>query len=194
MSSTTPSRPSARNNLSFATPTRPVLLLDQTGLAFAVLMSMLEQLKKIGRYVITYKDPYAPDKQRRAQVIQQLSQRPSLSNEEWYRRFAADKNIPLYFVSWFRDTCSKYFEYDLSAALPDDRLVEDLGLFEATWGDTDWDIFEEYSGEFGCNWPKCEGMKTIATFGDMRTFGKFLETLWTHAQQHAGVNQSPPKL
>src|SRR6267143_837118 len=102
-------------------------------------MSMFEQLKKIGRYLVSYKDPYAPDKQRRAQVIQQLSQRPSLSNEEWHRRF------------------------------------------HATWGDADWDIFEEYSGEFGCNWPKCEGMKTIATFGDVKTFGKFLETLWAHA-------------
>jgi len=83
---------------------------------------MLEQLKKIGRYLVTYKDPYAPDR-----------------------------------------------------------------------GDTDWDIFEEYAGAFGCNWPKCEGMQTIAKFGDMKTFGKFLETLWAHAQRHGMVSQAPQK-
>jgi hypothetical protein len=138
-------------------------------------------------------NPYAPDKKRRDEIVRQLSQRESLSNEEWHRRFAEAKNIPLSFVSWFRDTCSRYFEYDLPAALPEDRLVEDLGLFEATWGDTDWDILEEYAGEFGCDWPKCEDMKTIAKFGDMKTFGKLLETLWAHTQQHAAVKQSPPK-
>jgi hypothetical protein len=154
---------------------------------------MLEQFKKMWRYIVTYKDPYAPDKQRRAQIIRQLSQRASLSNEEWHRKFADAKSIPLSFVSWFRDTCSKYFEYDLSAALPEDRLVEDLGLFEATWGDTDWDIFEEYAGNFGCNWPKCEGMQTVARSVHTKTLGTFLETLWAHAQQHVTINQSQRK-
>jgi hypothetical protein len=139
--------------------------------------------QKIWHHLITYKDPYAPDKKRRDEIVRQLSQRESLSKEEWHRRFAEAKNIPLSFVSWFRDTCSKYFEYDLSAALPEDRLVEDLGLFEATWGDTDWDILEEYEGKFGCDRPRSE---------EMKTFGKFLETLWSHAQHNEKLNRRPP--
>jgi hypothetical protein len=98
---------------------------------------MQERLKRIWHYLITTKNRYAPDKKRRVEIIRQLSRRESLSNEEWHRQFAEAKNIPLSFVSWFRDTCSKYFEYDLSAAIPEDRLVEDLRLFEATWSDTD---------------------------------------------------------
>ena len=141
-------------------------------------MRALELLQKVGRYLYIYDDPYSPNSKRRAEVIEQLSQRPSLSHEEWHARFAAPKGIPLKFVAWFRDTCSKYFEYDLSGALPDDRLIEDLGLFEATWGDTDWDILEEYEGEFSCKRPQS---------GDMKTFGALLEGLWTHAKQRGTV-------
>jgi hypothetical protein len=69
--------------------------------------------------------PCDPSPQRRDEVIRFLSERKPLLHEEWQRRFASD--IPLEFVSWFREACSECFEYDLSTALPDDRLVEDLG-------------------------------------------------------------------
>ena len=141
-------------------------------------MRALKVLQKVGRYLRIYDDPYSPNEKRRAEVIEQLARRPSLKHEEWHARFAAPRGIPLRFVAWFRDTCSKYFEYDLSAALPDDRLTEDLGLFIATWGDTDWDIFEEFEGEFHCKRP--DG-------GDMKTFGTFLEGLWSQADQRGTV-------
>ena len=82
--------------------------------------------------------PYDPSPLRRDEVVRFLSERPSLSHEEWQRRFAP--KIPLDFVSWFRDMCSKNFELDLSAVLPSDRLFEDLGLHDATWGDVALDI------------------------------------------------------
>ena len=97
-------------------------------------------------------------------------------HEEWHREFAAAHGIPLSFVTWYRDTCSKYFEYDLSAALPADRLVEDLGFGDATWSDADWDILEDYEAAFGCKRPPLEHIKT---------FGQFLVALWLHSQAHA---------
>jgi len=113
---------------------------------------------------------------RRAEVVDFLSQRQPLAHTEWQRRFAPD--IPLDFVCWFRDTCSRCFEFDLSAALPDDRLVEDLGMGRATWPDVDWDILEDYEGRFGAKIPS-EEQPSIVTFGD------FLRTLWKYAQKHA---------
>ncbi len=93
------------------------------------LHAMLKFLQKVRDAV---RSPYDPNPHRRAEVVCFLAQRPSRSHEEWHREFAAAHGIPLSFVAWYRDTCSKYFEYDLSAALPDDRLVEDLGFGDAT--------------------------------------------------------------
>ena len=104
-----------------------------------------------------------------------MAQRPCRSHEEWHREFAAPRGIPLSFVVLYRDTCSKYFEYDLSAALPDDRLVEDFGFGDATWSDADWDILEAYEAEFGCKRPPLE---------HVTTFGQFIEALWLHSHAH----------
>ena len=121
---------------------------------------------------------YDPNPRRRDEVVRFLAQRPVLTHEEWHRLFTADRGIPLDFVRWFRDTCSKYFEYDLSAALPDDRLVEDLGMYDATWGDVDWDILEDYESRYDAKIPSDEQPR-------IKTFGQFLEELWSHAQKHA---------
>jgi len=83
--------------------------------------------------------------------------------------------IPIAFTSWYRDACSKYFEYDLRGALPDDRLVADLGLFDATWSDVDWDIMEDFEGEFGI---KLEEEK----LNDIQTFGELLKYAWERSQ------------
>jgi len=117
---------------------------------------------------------YDPSPLRCDEVVRFLSQRPSLSHEEWHRRFAGD--IPLDFVRWFRDACSQYFEYDLSAALPEDRLVEDLGLYDATFSDVDMDILEDYEARYGAKIPD-DGQTRITTFG------QFVETLWSYAQK-----------
>ena len=93
---------------------------------------------------------------------------------EWHRRFAPD--IPLDFVRWFRDACSQHFEYALSAALPDDRLVEDLGMYDATFSDVDMDILEDYEARYRARIPD-DGQTHITTFG------QFLRTLWLYAQQ-----------
>lgn len=122
--------------------------------------------------------PYAPSPLRRDEVVNFLSQRPLLDQEEWQQRFAPD--IPLDFVRWFRDACSRYFEYDLSAALPDDRLVEDLGLYDATFSDVDMDILEDYEAHYHAKIP--DGGETRIT-----TFGQFLRTLWSYAAPTHGA-------
>jgi hypothetical protein len=120
--------------------------------------------------------PYSWSRTRRAEVVEFLSRRQPLTHEDWQRRFAPD--IPLDFVRWFRDACSRYFEFDLSAALPEDRLIEDLGLFYATWPDVDWDIFEDFEDKFGAERPR-DPQPQILTFGD------FLRRLWNYAQKSA---------
>lgn len=128
-------------------------------------------LAKIAAKLPTF---YRWSRTRRAEVVEFLSRRQPLTHEEWQRRFAPD--IPLDFVRWFRDACSRYFEFDLSAALPEDRLIEDLGLFYATWPDVDWDIFEDFETKFGAERPR-ETQPQIVTFGD------FLRRLWNCAQK-----------
>jgi hypothetical protein len=122
--------------------------------------------------------PHDPSPLRRDEVVRFLSPRPLHSHEEWQHRFAPD--IPLDFVRWFRDTCSQYFEYDLSAALPDDRLIEDLGMYDATFGDVDMDILEDYEARYHAKIPD-DGQTRIMTFG------QFLRTLWLYAQQPHAV-------
>lgn len=119
---------------------------------------------------------YAPNPRSREEIVRFLAQRSVLTHEEWHRRFAAGRGIPLDFVHWFRDACSKYFEFDLSAALPEDRLVEDLGMYAATWGDVDWDILEEYESLYGAKIPADEQSR-------ITTFGQFLDELWSHAHE-----------
>lgn len=118
--------------------------------------------------------PYDPSPLRRDQVIRILSTRPSLCDEEWQHRFASD--IPLDFVGWFRSACSESFDYGLSAALPDDRLVEDLGMYDATFSDVDMDILEDYEARYHAKIPDHE-QRCITTFG------QFLHILWLHAQK-----------
>ena len=118
--------------------------------------------------------PYDPSPLRRDEVVRFLSARPALSNEEWQHRFAPD--TPLEFVRWFRDACSQYFEYDLSAALPDDRMIEDLGMYDATFSDVDMDIVEDYEARFGVKLP-AEAQPPVFTFGQL------LQRLWFYAQQ-----------
>jgi hypothetical protein len=120
--------------------------------------------------------PYDWSRIRRAEVVHILSQRQPLTHEEWQRRYAPE--IPLEFVSWFRDTCSRYFEFDLSAALPEDRLVEDLGMYRATWPDVDWDILEDYGSRFKSG-ISSEEQPSIKTFGGL------LRALWSHAHTNA---------
>jgi hypothetical protein len=112
---------------------------------------------------------------RRAEVVENLAKRPSLSHEDWHRRYGEANGISLEFVRWFRDTCSRSFEYDLSAALLEDDLVKDLGMFEATWGDVDWDILEEFEKQFGKKFV-ADKQKPI------KTFGEFLQALWSQSR------------
>lgn len=131
---------------------------------------MLKLLKKIRDSVL---GAYSPNPYRRKEVVHFLSQRPPLTHDEWHRQFAAAQGIPLSFVAWYRDTCSKYFEYDLSGALPDDKLVDDLGFTKATWSDADWDIFEDFEFKYGCELPSLENIET---------FGQLMESLWLQAR------------
>jgi hypothetical protein len=124
----------------------------------------------------TLRMPYDPSPLRRDEVVRFLSQRPTLSHEEWHRRFAASRGIPLDFVIWFRDMCTSNFEFDLSAALPDDRLFEDLGMHDATWSDVALDIVEDFEQRFGVKLPD-EVEPRITTFGQL------LEFLWAYAQK-----------
>jgi hypothetical protein len=116
--------------------------------------------------------PYDPSPLRREDVVRFLAGRPRFSHEDWQHRFAPD--IPLDFVRWFRDACSQHFEYDLSAALPDDRLVEDLGMYDATFSDVDMDILEGYEARYHAKIPDDEQTK-------ITTFGQFLRIFWLHA-------------
>ena len=119
---------------------------------------------------------YGPNPRRRDEVVRFLAQRPVITHEEWHRRFAAEHGIPLNFVCWFRETCSNFFEYDLSAALPEDRLVEDLGMFDATWGDVDWDILEDFESRYGVKIPADDR-------SSVKTFGQLLSILWLHVRK-----------
>ena len=120
--------------------------------------------------------PYDPSPLRRDEVVRFLARRPALTHDEWHRRFVAARGIPLDFVVWFRDMCAKNFEFDLSAAIPEDRLFEDLGLHDATWGDVALDIVEDFEERFTVRLPD-EASPRIETFGQL------LEFLWTYAQK-----------
>lgn len=133
---------------------------------------MKNLLKKI---IDKLRKPYDPNPSRRAEVIRLLAERPTFSSEEWHQQFAAAKGIPLSFVSWFRETCSKYFGYDLSAALPTDRLVEDLGMYEATYSDIEMDIIEDFEAKYGTK-------LTITGKPEITTFGQLAEMLWSQVQ------------
>jgi hypothetical protein len=118
-----------------------------------------------------FRNTYDPDKAVRSKVICDLADRPSMSDQEWHTRFASAHGIPLSFVIWFRKVCSDSFGYDLSAALPDDRLIEDLGLFGGTWDDVDLDILEDYEFKFGLD------LQDDA-LREVETFGEFILSLW----------------
>jgi hypothetical protein len=49
-------------------------------------------------------------------------------------------------------------------------------MFDATWGDADWDILEDFESHFGANVP-------VANQERVTTFGQFLEMLWSQAQK-----------
>jgi hypothetical protein len=122
-----------------------------------------------------FRSPCGPDHARLKEVQETLSCRPSLSHDEWHQLYAAKEGIPFEFVVWFRETCSRYFEYDLSAALPDDRLMEDLGMCEATWSDVDDYILNAFERWSGIPMPD-----DVCFY----TFGDFLRSLWIHAKSH----------
>ncbi|MAG55634.1 MAG: hypothetical protein CMJ83_05015 [Planctomycetes bacterium] len=92
---------------------------------------------------------YGPNLERRYEVSVRLAQLPSLSDAEWITQRSGSTPIPPAFVSWFRKCLEECFEFNLSAAAPDCRLVEDLGMFDATWSDVTWDIDDAFESAFG---------------------------------------------
>ena len=125
------------------------------------------------QWVYDQGNTYGPNPKRRREVKQMLSQRPVLSDEDWHQRFYSETSIPLTFTTWVRKVLSKYFRYDLSKAVPDDLLVQDLGLYEATWSDTDWDIFEDFQATFDADLPHQDDLEKIVTLDD------FIRIFWS---------------
>lgn len=120
---------------------------------------------------------YGPNPKKRREVIQMLSQRPVLSDEDWHQRFYSETSIPTTFTARVRKVLSTYFGYDLTRAVPGDRLVRDLGLFEATWDDTDRDIFEEFQVTFDADLPRQDDLDKIVTLDD------FIRIFWSCSVQ-----------
>ena len=137
-------------------------------------------LKCIGKIADALRPAFGPNRRRREDVVRLLAQRPALTHEQWHEQFAAPLGISFEFVRWFRDTCSEHFGYDLAGALPDDHLVEDLGMYVATWQDVDLDILNDYQARFHAELPSDE-------LPSILTFGQFLKALWTHAHSQSNV-------
>ena len=139
------------------------------------MLKFFQQLKSI------FSNFYDPNMNRRKEVELFLSNRTTLTDEEWYSQYSNEIGASLEFIQWFRSTCTNVFGYNLSSAIPSDRLIEDLGMYKATWGDVDWDLLEIFEGEYGLTVPETE-------LSSAKTFGELLNTLWiqidnNHAEQ-----------
>jgi hypothetical protein len=115
----------------------------------------------------------------REEVVTRLASRPILSDSQWKAEFYPTAEIPESFITWFRQSISKGWGFDLSQAVPTDRLVEDLGLGTATWNDTYLDIVEDLMDAYEVTMPDSKGLldKSISTLDDM------LQLFWEHASR-----------
>jgi hypothetical protein len=115
----------------------------------------------------------------REEVVTRLASRPILSDSQWKEEFYPTAEIPESFITWFRQSISKCWGFDLSQAIPTDRLVEDLGLGTATWNDTYLDIVEDLMDAYEVSMPESRGLldKSITTLDDM------FHLFWKHASR-----------
>jgi hypothetical protein len=127
----------------------------------------------------------------REEVVTRLASRPILSDSQWKAEFYPTAEIPESFITWFRQSISKCWGFDLSQAVPTDRLVENLGLGTATWNDTYLDIVEDLMDAYEVTMPESQGLldKSITTLDDM--FHLFWEYA-SRAPQKKTINHMSP--
>jgi len=108
----------------------------------------------------------------RKEVVTSISSRPILSDSQWKAKFYPTADIPESFITWFRQSISNCWGFDLSQAVPTDRLAEDLGLGTATWNDTYLDIVEDLMDTYKVSMPESRELldKSITTLDDMSIF------------------------
>jgi len=126
------------------------------------------------------------DARAREEVVARLARRVALSDPQWKAEFYPDADIPENFISWFRQSISKWWELDLSRAVPSDRLTDELGLGVATWNDTYQDVVEDLMDSYGVTMPESRELlyDPIATLDDM------LRLFWKHASRSMNEESS----
>jgi hypothetical protein len=132
---------------------------------------------------LMFPGPLGPHRAARRSIKAKLAVRPNLSDTEWASRLEPAVAVPAAFVGWFRRSASRAFGFDLSAALPSDRLMEDLGLYEATWSDAEMDVDVDVECDFNVQIPDDSARRKA-----IQTLGAWAEYYWDHiSRQHPGA-------
>jgi len=93
-----------------------------------------------------------------------LATREDLSKEAWFQSSCKDQEVRADVLAFLYQFFRDFLDIPFGRLRPDDRLVEDIQLWRATWSDWDFDLVENFEDTFETDpfmHPEVEKMRTV---------------------------------
>ncbi|MBD2459927.1 hypothetical protein H6G89_02610 [Oscillatoria sp. FACHB-1407] len=109
---------------------------------------MWRRLRNLFHSVQTY-GILSPDLVARRLVNQSLSQRPAMTQEQWFQAFCQPMGVTPAVATFAYTHLQHYSGIQFARVIASDRLVEDLHWFEVCWADWEMAFCEDFWHSFG---------------------------------------------
>ncbi|MBW4660032.1 MAG: hypothetical protein KME15_15260 [Drouetiella hepatica Uher 2000/2452] len=130
---------------------------------------MWHRLKNFLSSLWTY-NALRPDFRVRRRVNRSLSDRPALSQDEWFEAHYKAQGVTYAIALFAYQHLGQYSGLDLSRVLPSDRLEEDLQWTEVCWFDWEQSLCEDFHGCFGVDMGDRLDFSCLSTVQDLVDF------------------------
>ncbi|MGI0492098.1 hypothetical protein ACN4EG_09815 [Alkalinema pantanalense CENA528] len=114
----------------------------------------------------TYPD-MRPDLQLRRKINKTLRDRSAYGSHDWYRCFWEPLGIKPELAQFLYSKLETYSGLEAARLLPSDRLIEDLHIPLVCWYDWEWDLCEEFEGQFGVELCPTFDLNELKTLKDL---------------------------
>jgi len=90
----------------------------------------------------------SPDPRACEKLESLLATREDLANEVWSESFCKDREVRADVLAFLYEFFANPLKIPFGKLRPDDRLIEDIQMWKATWNDWDFDLVENFEDAF----------------------------------------------
>lgn len=130
---------------------------------------MWRRVNNLVNSLLTYQ-ALSPDIQIRQRVNRKLSERPSLSADEWFESFWQAENISKATIEFVYDYLTQYSGIEFACVVPQDRLEDDLHWTQVCWFDWEMALCDDIEHKFGFDLSDRLEVRQFLTVADLVAF------------------------